>query len=147
MIDISGYETISLQTTLLSSLPPQIDYLQSTIESLRPLISPSAISKSPSLSLPLHATTSLLSERVNELAQLNQQLKTLQQALPRKTRELEKVENELKVVEMQRDGVVMAAREAVKRKEEGGWGEGLEGRRRWLKGAEAGLKEMLEIGS
>lgn len=147
MIDISGYETISLQTTLLSSLPAQIDYLQSTIESLRPLTSPSTISKSPSLSLPLHATTSLLSERVNELAQLNQQLKTLQQALPHKTRELEKVENELKVVEMQRDGVVMAAREAVKRKEEGGWGEGLEGRRRWLKGAEAGLKEMLEIGS
>lgn len=146
MIDISGYETISLQTTLLSSLPPQIDYLQSTIESLRPLTSPSTLSTSPSLSLPLQATTSLLSERVNELAHLNQQLKTLQQALPRKTRELEKVENELKVVEMQRDGVVMAAREAVKRKEEGGWGDGLEGRRRWLKGAETGLKEMLEIG-
>lgn len=147
MIDISGYETISLQTTLLSSLPPQIDYLQSTIESLLPLTNPSTLSTSPRLSLPLHATTSLLSERVNELAQLNQQLKTLQQALPRKTRELEKVENELKVVEMQRDGVVMAAREAVKRKEEGGWGDGLEGRRRWLKGAEVGLKEMLEIGS
>lgn len=147
MIDISGYETISLQTTLLSSLPPQIDFLQSTIESLRPLTNPSTLSTSPSLSLPLHATTSLLSERVNELAQLNQELKTLQQALPRKTRELEKVENELKVAEMQRDGVVMAAREAVRRKEEGGWGDGLEGRRRWLKGAEAGLKEMLEIGS
>lgn len=147
MIDISGYETISLQTTLLSSLPPQIDYLQSTIESLRPLTNPSTLSTSPSLSLPLDTTTSLLSERVNELAQLNQELKTLQQALPRKTRELEKVENELKVIEMQRDGVVMAAREAVRRKEEGGWGDGLEGRRRWLKGAEAGLKEMLEIGS
>lgn len=147
MIDISGYETISLQTTLLSSLPPQIDFLHSTIESLRPLTNPSTLSASPSLSLPLHATTSLLSERVNELAQLNQELKTLQQALPRKTRELEKVENELKVLEMQRDGVVMAAREAVKRNEEGGWGDGLEGRRRWLKGAEAGLKEMLEIGS
>lgn len=147
MIDISGYETISLQTTLLSSLPPQIDYLQSTIESLRPLTNPSTLSTSPSLSLPLQATTSLLSERVNELAQLNQQLKTLQQALPRKTRELERVENELKVIEIQRDGVVMAAREAVKRKEEGGWGDGLEGRRRWLNGVEAGLREMLEIGS
>lgn len=147
MIDISGYETISLQTTLLSSLPPQIDFLQSTIESLRPLTNPSTLSTSPSLSLPLHATTSLLSERENELAQLNQKLKTLQQALPRKTRELEKAENELKVIEMQRDGVVMAAREAVKRKEEGGWGDGLEGRRRWLRGAEAGLKEMLEIRS
>lgn len=84
---------------------------------------------------------------MNELAQLNQQLKTLQQALPRKTRELEKVENELKVVETQRDAVVMAAREAVKRKEEGGWGDGLEGRGRWLNGTEAGLREMLEIGT
>lgn len=145
MIDISGYETISLQTTLLSSLPPQIGYLQSTIESLRPLANPSSLSISPNLSLPLHATTSLLSERLAELAQLNQQLKTLQQALPRKTRELEKVENELKVKEMQRDGVVMAAREAVKRKEEGGWGDGLERRGRWLKGVEAGLIEMLEV--
>lgn len=84
---------------------------------------------------------------MNELAQLNQQLKSLQQALPRKTRELEKAENESEILEMQRDGVVMAAREAVKRKEEGGWGDGLEGRRRWLNGAEAGLREMLEIGS
>lgn len=147
MIGISGYETISLQTTLLSSLPPQIDYLQSTIESLRPLTNPLSLSTPPNLSLPLHATSSLLSERMIELAQLNQQLKTLQQALPRKTRELEKVENDLKVLEMQRDGVVTAAREAVKRKEEGGWGDGLEGRGRWLKGADAGLREMLEVGT
>lgn len=147
MIEISGYETISLQTTLLASLPSQIDYLQFTIESLRPLTNPLSLSTSSNLSLPLHATTSLLSERVNELTQLNQQLKTLQQAIPRKTRELEKVENELKVLEVQRDGVLMAAREAVKRKEEGGWGDGLEGRGRWLKGAEAGLREILEVGT
>lgn len=147
MFLISGYETISLQTTLLSSLPAQTDHLQSTIESLRPLTNPLSSSTPPNLSLPLHATSSLLSEREIEIAQLNQQLKTLQQALPRKTRELEKVENELKVLEIQRDGVVMAAREAVKRKEEGGWGDGLEGRGRWLKGSEAGLREMLEVGT
>lgn len=88
-----------------------------------------------------------MSEREFELAQLNQQLKTLQQALPRKTRELEKVENELRIVEAQRDGVAMGAKEAVRRREEGGGGDDLEGRGRWLKGVEAGLKGMLEVES
>lgn len=86
-----------------------------------------------------------MSERESELAQLNQQLKTLQQALPRKVRELEKVENELRIVEAQRDGVAMGAKEAVSRREEGGGGDDLEGRGRWLKGVEAGLKGMLEV--
>lgn len=141
-----GHETITLQTTLLSNLPSQISALQSTLTTLRSMphsTSPSA--SSPNFSLPLPATLSLLAERESELAQLNQQLKTLQQALPRKTRELEKAENDLKIVEAQRDGVAIGAREAVKRRKEGGGGDDLEGRGRWLKGVEAGLRGMLEV--
>ncbi len=41
----------------------------------------------------------------------------------------------------------MAAREAVKRKEDGGWGDELEGRGRWLRGVEAGLRGILEVES
>lgn len=100
---------------------------------------------SPNLSLPLPATLSLLAERQRELAQLKQQLKTLQQALPRKTRELEKAENELRIAEAQRDGVAMGAREAVKRRREDSRGDELDGRGRWLKGVEAGLRGMLEV--
>ena len=86
-----------------------------------------------------------MAERESELTQLNQQLKTLQQALPRKTRELEKVENELRIVEAQRDGATMGARDAVRRRKEGGGGDELEGRGRWLKGVEAALRGMLEV--
>lgn len=48
-------------------------------------------------------------------------------------------------MEAQRDGVAIGAREAVKRREEGGGGDDLEGRGRWLKGVEAGLRGMLEV--
>lgn len=140
------YETITLQTIPLSHLPSQISALQSTLTNLRSLPhSASPSSSSPNLTLPLPATLSLLAERESELAQLNQQLKTLQQALPRKLKELEKVENELRIVEAQRDGVTIGAREAIRRREDGGGGDDLERRGRWLKGVEAGLRGMLEV--
>lgn len=64
--------------------------------------------------------------------------------LPRKTRELEKAESELRGVEEQREDVVAEAREALRRREEGGGGDELERRGRWLKGVETGLRGMLE---
>lgn len=141
-----GHETITLQTTLLSNLPSEIFALHSTLTTLRTLPqSKSPSFSSPNLFLPLPATLSLLAERESELVQLNQQLKTLQQALPRKTRELDKVENDLRIVEAQREGVAMGATEAVRIREEGGGGDELEGRGRWLKGVEAGLRGMLEV--
>lgn len=140
-----GHENVTLQTLSFSNLPSQISTLQSTISNLRSLPHSAPTSSSPNLSLPLPATLAILANRESELAQLNQQLETLQQALPRKARELEKVENESRIVEAQRDGVAMGVREAMRRREDGRGGEELEGRGRWLKGVEAGLRGMLEV--
>lgn len=140
-----GYETITLQTTLLSTLPSQISSLQATISSLQASSPSKSPSSSPNLSLPLPDTLSLLSTRETELAQIEQQIKTLQQMLPGKVRELEKAENDLKMVEAQRDKVATEALEATKRREEGGGGNELERTGRWLKGIEAGLRGMLEV--
>lgn len=80
------------------------------------------------------------------MEQLNQQLKTLQQAVPRKTRELERLENELKPLEVQKAGVVAAAKDAMKRKEDGerGVGDDLELKGRWYRSVEAGLNDVLK---
>lgn len=145
-----GYETITLQTTLLSTLPSQITVLNQALSTLRYTQEQQEqrSSTSQSLSLPLPATVSLLSTREADLEQLNAQLKSLQQALPKKTRELEKVENDLKGLEEVREKVVGAAREAIRRREEaekGGGGDEIEIRGRWLRGVEGGLKGMLGV--
>ncbi|KAL8796779.1 MAG: hypothetical protein Q9195_000862 [Heterodermia aff. obscurata] len=144
------YETVQLQTTLLSSLPSQIASLNSTLASLQDTVQPStSLTTSPSsLSLPLDATVALVQQRQAELADLDQRLKSLQQALPPKQRELERAENDLRALEAQKEIAVQAAREAMK-----GRGDGaeevdeLELRGRWLRGVESGLRGMLEIGS
>ncbi|MCJ1240842.1 hypothetical protein MMC14_008846 [Varicellaria rhodocarpa] len=139
------YQSISLQRTQLATLPDQISSLQSTISTLQSQqIAPST---NPSLSLPLPATLELLHSRQYELDQLDQQIKTLQQALPRKTREAERLENELKPLEVQLTAVVRGADEARRRKEGGSGPDELELKGRWLRGVEAGLSEMLGVGS
>lgn len=149
---VTGYEAVQLQTTHLSSLPPQIASLNSTLASLRTTLNhnpPTTSSTNPSsLSLPLDATQALLQEREAELADLNQQLKSLQQALPPKQRELEKAENELRAVEAQKEIALQGAREAMGRRGDGPGGEGvdeLELRGRWLRGVEISLRAMLEV--
>lgn len=136
---------MSLQTGQLSSLPESISSLESTISRLRAQQTPT--NNNPSLALPLPETQSLLSQRQAELDQLNQQIKTLQQTIPRKTREAERLEAELRPLEVQRAGTVAAANEAKRRKEEGerGMGDDLEMKGRWYRSVEAGLKDMLEL--
>ena len=142
-----GYETIQLQVNQLESLPVDIANLESTLQILRETQSLS--STDGSLNLPLPATLALLSAREAELAELNAQLRALEGALPRKTRELERLENELKPLEFQRQGMTAAAKEARRRKEEAmnGKSDDLEARGRWWRGVEAGLKAMLEVES
>ncbi|MCJ1230483.1 hypothetical protein MMC12_007157 [Toensbergia leucococca] len=139
------YETISLSTTQLSALPSQIASLTTTLSALRTLQTP--LSAHPSLSLPLPATLSLLSTRQSELDALDSQLKSLQHSLPRKVRELERLEGELKPLEVRRAGMVAAAGESRRRKEEGerGGGDDLEVRGRWYRGVETGLRGMLGV--
>ena len=100
-LGLPGYETIALQTTLLSELPSQISSLNETLTSLYEQLASQSngTDSSESLSLPLTATRSLLSQRQEELSNLDKQLKALQQALPAKDRDLDVEEREVKVVE------------------------------------------------
>ena len=138
------YDAIKLQTSQLETLPESITNLQVSIARLRATQSQQT---NPSLALPLPATQSLLEEREAELEHLNHQVATLQSTLPRKTRELDRLEAELKPLEVQRLGSTSAAREARRRKEEGvgGAGDDLEERGRWWRAVDSGLKGMLGV--
>ena len=142
------YETISLQTTLLSSLPPQIEDLNQTLARLRKQNqSTNMIETNPALAMPLPATLELLEERQASLDEVTAQLKALQQALPRQTRALENEERQLQKLDQERERAVGLAREAVERKQKGSGADELERKGRWLRGVESGLREMLEVGA
>jgi chromosome segregation ATPase len=142
------YETITLQTTLLSSLPPQIDELDRTLGELRKQNRSAGNDTSetnPEMALPLPATLQLVEERKARLEEVNRQLKSLQQAVPRQTRALEGEERELRKLEGERERAVLAAKEAVERKREGGGADELEMRGRWLRGVDGVIRGMLEV--
>lgn len=141
------YETISLQITLLSSLPPQIEELNRTLAGLRRQNQSANMNddSNPEMAMPLPATLDLVEQRQAELDELNAQLKSLQQALPRQSRTLEMEERELRKLEGDRERAVSAAREAVDRKREGGGADELEMKGRWLRSVESGLRGMLEV--
>ena len=142
------YETISLQTTLLSSLPPQIEDLNQTLARLRKQNQSTDMTETnPALAMPLPATLELLEQRQASLDEVNAQLKALQQALPRQTRALENEERQLQKLEQERERAVGLAREAVERKQKGSGADELERKGRWLRGVESGLREMLEVGA
>ena len=140
------YETISLQTTLLSSLPPQIRELDETLARLKKQNRSADMNEtSPALALP--ATLELLEEKQARLDEVNTQLKALQQALPRQMRTLDNEERELQKLEAERERAVGLAKEAVDRRQEGGSADELERKARWLRGVETGLRGMLDIGA
>jgi hypothetical protein len=138
------YEGLQLRTQQLESLPTEIEGLEASIEQLKQNQAPT--STNPELALPLPETLRLLTEREAELAALNAQILQLQTSLPNRARELEKLERELRPLETQKQGTVAAAKEARRRKEEGGGiGDELEERGRWLTAAEKMLRETLEV--
>jgi len=141
------YETISLQTTLLATLPEQIQGLGRTLEDLRARNRSQGTGRSeePDLNLPLPATQALVEDRRSELLEVEKQLKMLQQALPRQTRVLEREEREVTALEGERERAVVAAREAVERRRDGGGADELEWRGRWLRAQEMGLRGLLGV--
>ena len=142
------YETITLQDTLLSSLPPQIEELNETLAALKKQNQSAGNDTNetnPEMALPLPATLQLVEEKKARLEEINKQLKSLQQAVPRQNRMLENEERELRRLEGERERAVAAAREAVERKREGGGADELEMRGRWLRAVEGGLRRMLEV--
>lgn len=138
------YEKIHLQTIQLQELPEKIEGLQARIEELKSAQHPGS---NPTLNLPLEKTLELVEEREKERIELDRQLEQLQLMVPRKTRELERLNAELQPLEVKRLGSTASAREAKRRKEEalGGVGDDLEERGRWWRGVESGLKGMLGV--
>jgi hypothetical protein len=125
-------------------LPEKIDGLQASIDELK---AAQELGPNLELSLPLEKTLELVEERERERAGLDRQLEQLQAIVPRKTREVERLEAELQPLEVKRLGSTASAREAKRRKEEalGGVGDDLEERARWWRGVESGLKGMLDV--
>ena len=133
-----------MQTAQLQELPERIEALKLSVEELRAAQQPGS---NPTLNLPLEKTLALVEERERERAELDRQLEQLQAMLPRKTRELERLNAELQPLDVKRLGSTASAREAKRRKEEalGGVGDDLEERGRWWRGVESGLKGMLGV--
>lgn len=138
------YDGMQLRRQQLETLPAEIEGLEASIAQLKQDQTPT--SSNPELSLPLPETLRLLNEREADLAALNAQVAQLQSSLPNRAKELEKLERELKPLETQKQGTVAAAKEARRRKEEGGGiGDELEEKGRWLTASEKALKGMLEV--
>ena len=101
-----------------------------------------ASSSSQNLSLP--ATLKLLAEREAELAAIDRQMASIQNTLPRKTREEEAMERELSVLERRKAEAIGQAQEAERKKLEGE-SDGLEEMGRWYRGAESTLKKLVDV--
>ncbi|KAF7856333.1 hypothetical protein EAF04_009861 [Stromatinia cepivora] len=143
------YEHIQLQTKQLSELPLKISGLEENIQKLKDEqngIDGEGISH-PNLKLGLDKTRELVEEKERERRNLDRQLEQLQVQVPRKTKEIERLNAELVPLEAKRTISVAAAREAKRRKEEGvgGTGDDLEERGRWWRGVEGGLRGMLGV--
>lgn len=137
------YEGVQLRTQHLAILPVEIEDLKAKIERLEQEQIPPCTN--PELALPLPDTIRLLGQREADLTALDTQVSKLQSSLPNRTRELEKLERELKPLETQKHGTVAAAKEARRRKEDGsGTGDELEQRGRWLRASEHALYNMFE---
>lgn len=65
--------------------------------------------------------------------------------MPQRKREVAGMEAELGPLDARKRGVIEEAREARRRRGEGGVAVELEERGRWLRGVEAGLRSMLEV--
>ena len=140
------YEAISLQTTHLSLLPTEISFLNEELKSLlaqrstQPELTTTSIT--PSQSLPLPATLSLLQSHQATVSDLDAELQALRDASAQKDQDLKRLQRELKPLGSRRDEMV---RKAVDAKEKGGVGGEMEVMGRWYRGVDSGLREMLGV--
>lgn len=138
------HQSIEMQTMQLQELPEKIQELQAGIERMK---AEQLSGPNPTLNMPLEKTLALAEARERENAELDRKLEQLQSLVPRKTKELERLNAELQPLEIKRLGSTSSAREAKRRKEEalGGVGDDLEERGRWWRGVETGLKSVLDV--
>jgi chromosome segregation ATPase len=138
------YEVVQMETATLREMPERIASLEERIAELRQQLQPG---ENPSLNLPLAKTLELVAEKKLQRHDLERQLEQLRAQVPRKRKEMERLQTELQPLEVRRQNSLAAAREARRRKEQalGGVEDDLEERGRWWRASEAALKQMLEI--
>lgn len=138
------YEGVRTETVTLRALPEKITGLEARIAELRQQLQPG---ENPNLNLPLTKTLELVAEKKLLRHELDRQLEQLRSQVPRKKKEMERLQTELQPLEQKRQNSVAAAKEAKRRKEQalGGVEDDLEERGRWLRASEVALKHMLEI--
>ena len=152
------YDGVRTQTARLRDLPARIDGLEDEVARLREEAraqrgedggeeAGGAGGGNSEMHLPLARTLELVEERKKRRAELDRQLEQLQGQVPRKRKELERLQAELQPLETKRQNSTAAAREARRRKEQalGGVEDDLEERGRWYRAADASLRQMLEI--
>lgn len=138
------FEGVRTETVALRELPGKIEGLEARIAELREKLQPG---ENPSLNLPLARTLELVAEKKLQRHELERQLEQLRSAVPRKRKEMERLQAELAPLEQKRVHSAAAAKEARRRKEAalGGVEDDLEERGRWWRASEAALRQMLEI--
>ena len=95
--------------------------------------------------MPLQPTLDLLNSRETHLSDLDRQIAALQAAIPAKQQEVAALQDEVAVMNTRKIKAVEEAKEARIRRENGGMGDELDERGRWLRGVEASLRTMLEV--
>jgi hypothetical protein len=139
------YERVQLDTTSLRMLPEKMDRLESDIAKLRG--QQEATDGKPGLNLPLAKTALLVQERRTILNELDRQLGQVTSQIPRKRKEMERLQAELGPLEAKRCNSTTAAREAQRRKENalGGVEDDLEERGRWFRACDELLRVAVGI--
>lgn len=99
----------------------------------------------PLLNQPLAPTRQMLSDRERQLENMEDEIAQLRMQIPAQEGEMESLREELGPLQMRKEKAIREAREARRRRDEGGDGDELEERGRWLRGVEAGLRGMLEV--
>lgn len=135
---------MQLQDAQLTTLPEEIERLESTIARLQ---AKQAVRNpgGPAQNMGLPATLALLSEMDAEAEQLDAQISALQMAVPKTARELERMRSELRPLEIQKQQAIAAAQDAMRRKKQGekGIGDDLEIKGRWYTGSHKVMTSIL----
>ncbi len=95
--------------------------------------------------MPLQPTLDLLKEREEHLAGLDRQIEALRAALPHKQNEVAALQDEVSILNTRKIKAVEEAKEARRRRENGGMGDEIDERGRWLRGVDSSLRTMLEV--
>ena len=138
------HERVQLETASLRELPGKAAALEAQTKRLRAEQAPD---QGPLMSLPLARTLEMVDNKKGRMRDIDRQLEQLQGQVPRKRKELERLQAELQTLEVKRQNCTAAAKEAKRRKQAalGGVEDDLEERGRWLRATEVLLRQVLDV--